>query len=144
MPRGSVKVPRIKYYGLFWISKPTYLALQATGLVLILAIMAVGTLGMVHSGQWFPQIIPPPDGVPVGWGFKQFIVGLFWLGLLTLALEGIETVVMLKKFAREEALERARQSNPETDRFNPQAAPADSDAVQAREGMHAQRPPHQP
>jgi hypothetical protein len=140
MARSSIKEPRVKYYGLFWISRSTYLAIQIPVLIIILAVMAFGLLGMIQAGQLFPQVIAPQGPMPDGWLWTQCVVGLFWVGLLTLALEGVETVVMLKKFAREEAVEHARQAASEAEPGRMPPVANASERLQARDGVHADPP----
>jgi hypothetical protein len=141
MPPSSIKEPRVKYYGLFWISRSTYLAIQIPVLILIVAVMAFGALGMIQAGQPLPQVIPPQGPMPDGWLWTQCVIGLFWIGLLTLALEGVETIVMLKKFAREEVAERARQSSLEANGTAPRTGRSEpSDRLQARDGLRTDPP----
>jgi hypothetical protein len=96
---------RVKYYGLFWLRRPTYLILQAIALILCLVMVIVGLLGVLSSGSVVPHL--PAKGHDDEL-IEQGLVVLFWVGLLTLAAEGTETYVMLRKFARAEAEQQAR------------------------------------
>ena len=99
---------RVKYYGLFWLKRPTYLVLQTIGLILCLAMVGVGLLGVLSSGSVVPHLPPPGHDDEL---ITQALVVLFWVGLLTLAAEGTETYVMLRKFARAEAEQQAKSAS---------------------------------
>ncbi len=97
---------RVKLYGLFSMTKPTYLMIQCVVLVLLLVMMAVGIGTMIWAGAILPRL--PPQGGDASPDFDMLVQALgllFWIGLLTLSGECIETYVVLRKFAR------ARPSN---------------------------------
>jgi hypothetical protein len=96
---------RVKYYGLFWLRRPTYLVLQTIALIGCLTMMGAGLLGMAWSGSVLPHLPPPGHDDEI---ITQALVLLFWVGLLALVAEGTETYVMLRKFARAEAEQQAK------------------------------------
>jgi hypothetical protein len=123
MAPADVKPVRVKVYGLLPMTKPTYVVIQVIGLCVVTGLMAVGVAAMIPAGQWFPRFGPPPAHAPADWSLLQLLISLFWLGLLTLLLEGIETLVVLKKFARAEALARAGQGSADTAPASPPSFP---------------------
>jgi hypothetical protein len=90
---------RIKYYGMLWLTRPTYLVLQSITLFLCAASMAIGLLAVLLTGTLLPHRPPVLTDV---------LILLFWVGLLAFPLESIEMYVMLRKFARAEAEQQAR------------------------------------
>jgi hypothetical protein len=90
---------RIKYYGLFWLSRQTYVVLQSIVLFLCVAFVAIGFLAVLLTGSLLPH--RPPV-------LADVLLGMFWIGLVAFPLEAIEMVVMLRKFARAESEHRAR------------------------------------
>ncbi len=96
---------RIKYYGILWLTRSTYLLLQSIALFLCVVLMAVGFLAMLLTGAAWPHLPAPGDEADF---LKQFLVLLFWAGLLGLLAESAEMYVMLRKFARAEAEQQAR------------------------------------
>jgi hypothetical protein len=122
MPPPTVKLTRVKIYGFFSMTKRTYLIIESVGFAIIFAVMAAGAVAMVNAGQWLPSFDPGPRGAEPEWVFRQFLIGLFWLGLLVAVLEGVEALVVLRMFARAEALDRARQADLDTTPFAPRPA----------------------
>jgi TRAP-type mannitol/chloroaromatic compound transport system permease small subunit len=93
---------RVKYYGLLALTRRQYLFCQAVLLVLFLIVMVV------------MLALPMPDALreAARTDFKAGLIkflwdNFLWIGLVVLVLEGIETVIMLQKFARQEAGQRA-------------------------------------
>ena len=83
---------RLKYYGMFYISKPTYVRIQAVVLVL-------SVLLLVASLLWRPT----------GTLANNLLFGnLPWVVLLILVLEIAEAAIMLQKFAAAETRQRAK------------------------------------
>jgi hypothetical protein len=124
---------RVRLYGLFWMTKRTYLTIQAVGLVVLLGLLVAGGVAMVTSGRWLPDL-------GEGLSLSAFLIAFFWLSLLTLFLEAVETTVVLKKFAREEALDRAKYSAHDTQPFAPRHAATDPQAVQPPPGVQPPQP----
>lgn len=122
---------RVKYYGLFWISRGTYLALQFLVFLICVAMMVVGLSVMLRTGVYVPHL---PDFRVEDDLIYQILLLLFWAGLLILIAEGLETIVMLRKFARAEAAQKAQLG--EADTVEPAPAAPSSTAVQL--------PPNQP
>jgi hypothetical protein len=97
---------RIKYYGLFWLTQRTYLKLQFIALLICIALMVIGLAVMWRTGQILPHV---PDPRVEDDFFLQGMILLFWAGLLGLIAESIETIMVLRKFARA----RAEQQIPD-------------------------------
>lgn len=109
---------RVKYYGLFWMRRPTYLVLQTIALILCVGMVVVGLLGVLSSGSVVPHLPAKGQEEEI---IGQALVVLFWVGLLTLAAEGTETYVMLRKFARAEAEQQDRAASVNTGQAAPQS-----------------------
>jgi hypothetical protein len=122
---------RVKYLGLFWISRGTYLALQFIVFLICIAMMIVGLSVMLRTGVFVPHL--PAMNVEDDLIY-QILLTLFWAGLLILIAEGLETIVMMRKFARAAAAQRARLAEVQT--IEPAPAAPSSTAVQL--------PPNQP
>ena len=121
---------RVKYLSLFWISRGTYLALQFIIFLICIAMMVVGLSVMLRTGVYVPHW--------PAWNVEddliyQILLALFWAGLLILILEAIETIVMMRKFARAEAVQKAKL---ELEAVEPAPVAPSSTAVQL--------PPSQP
>ncbi|HEY7327205.1 MAG TPA: hypothetical protein VH592_06190 [Gemmataceae bacterium] len=116
---------RVKYYGLFWISRGTYLAVQFLVFLICVAMMVVGLSVMLRTGVYVPHV---PDFKVEDDLVYQALLVLFWAGLLILIVEGLETIVMLRKFARAEAARKAQSGEAET--VEPPPASPGSTAVQ--------------
>jgi hypothetical protein len=91
---------RLRFCGL-WLSRRGYLALQAL-LMFILAIL-IGVL--------YRLAIKTPQTGALPWQIvvKQIVQNLPWIVPLVLVLDGIEVLLVLRRFADKEALERKRQ-----------------------------------
>jgi TRAP-type C4-dicarboxylate transport system permease small subunit len=121
---------RVKYLGLLPITRRTYLVLQFIGLLICMAMMVVGLSVMLRMGVYFPHV--PAADVQDDFVY-QALLSLFWLGLLIVVLKGLETIVMLRKFARAAAERKARLAAIEA--IEPVPAPPNSTAVRS----HAER-----
>jgi hypothetical protein len=96
-----MSAPKVKVYGLFWMTRKTYLTIQITGLVIVLAIMAV-------IASWHPPEAPPGEHLPpVVAAIVFFLDYLPWITFGVLLLVGIETWIILAKFKRLEAQQKA-------------------------------------
>lgn len=102
---------RVKYYGLLWITRRTYLTLQFIALLICIASMVVGLSVMLRTGVYFPHW--PAMNVEDD-RIYQLLLLLFWAGLFALIGESIETIVMLRKFARAEAEQKAKLESLDT------------------------------
>lgn len=102
---------RVKYYGLFWITRPTYVVLQSIALILCLVLVAVGLAGILWTGTVLPH---RPTTGNEGEVIAQWLALVFWVGLLGLIAESMELYVMLRKFARAEAEQQTRLAIPDT------------------------------
>ncbi|HTU91374.1 MAG TPA: hypothetical protein VMF69_14935 [Gemmataceae bacterium] len=89
---------RIKYWGLMWITRPTYVVLQSLAIGLCAVCLAIGFLAVLLAGTVVPQ------GADL---FLDIGLLLFWIGFLAFPLECIEMYIMLRKFARAEAEQQA-------------------------------------
>ncbi len=88
---------RVKVYGLFPMTRSTYLTIQGAGFVLVMA--AVGVI------YYWPQPILTPNPTPM----QRTILFLHdWfpaIALLILVLEALETFFVLRRFAVKQAQE---------------------------------------
>ena len=114
---------RVKVYGLFGMTRRTYLVCQALTLV-------VGLAALAFAMSWRPVAVSLPTDR------QRFFLTLFqlfpWLVLLILLLGALETWLVLRQFARKQA-EADRASSP------PLAAPG-----AAAEAPPAHLPPNLP
>ena len=92
---------RIKVYGLVNMTKKTYLRIQGFGLVILLSLMAGGAAVMKLNGTWRPKF-PPTD-------LYSGLILCFWVCLVTVLFEVVETTLVLRKFAHAERRQRAEQ-----------------------------------
>jgi len=93
---------KVKVYGLLPMSKSGYLTVQAVGLVVLLALVFVLFFYVRRP------VIPRADQVSLTVRLSIWLVDVLpWLVLGVVPLEGLETWLVLKKFAREEAKQRA-------------------------------------
>ena len=90
---------RVKYYGLFRMSRSTYVVIQSIVLVLCILFILVGLFKVLLTGSFLPH--RPPI-------LADVLLVMFWVGLLAFPLESIELFVMLRKFARAEQEQQAR------------------------------------
>jgi|SRR5579875_2016681 len=97
---------RVKVYGLFSMTKRTYLTVQALGLMAFV-ILAFGA-------SFLPRPQAPPGGELPLWLYlcAQTLDNIPWLVLIVLLLEGIETWFVLRRFAQQESLQKA--TTPQT------------------------------
>jgi hypothetical protein len=102
---------RIKYYGMFWMTRRTYLFLQVIAFGLCLVMMVAGAFAMIGTRTFLPRFASPAGEPPIDLVW-QIVGSLFWIGLAVLMAEGVETIVVLRMFAAEEAQEKARRSLP--------------------------------
>jgi len=87
---------RIKLYGLKWVTRRSYLVRQ--GIVLVLG------SGIIAACWWYPR---PTLSSSLGIWLLGVLNLIPWLAGLLLVLYGLETVVVLRLFARKEAAPRA-------------------------------------
>jgi hypothetical protein len=86
---------RVKVYGLFTMRRRTYLVVQTIGLIVVLT--AIGL------GFFWPR---PTTALPLTPRQRLFLFlldALPWLGLFVLVAEALETVIILRRFARKAA-----------------------------------------
>lgn len=96
---------RIRYWGLLWLTRPTYLVIQSISLVLCVVMMAVGLAGILWSGIILPHWPASDNG---GELLASWLALVFWAGLLCLIAEIVEMCMMLRKFTRAEAEQRTK------------------------------------
>jgi hypothetical protein len=101
---------RIKLYGLFRMTRRTYLRVLVVELILVAGMMAAGLIAMIRAGQVFPELTHPSRAPVREWVWQQMFVALFWAGLLGLILQLFETVIVLKRFARAEPEQKPPQA----------------------------------
>jgi uncharacterized membrane protein YcjF (UPF0283 family) len=97
---------RVALYGLFRVTRRTYLAMQvatALGLVVLLTI-AILLQGDRKQLDAFPD--PPWQVAFLGWASRNLV----WVTLGLAALVVLETVIVLRRFASKEAERRASSS----------------------------------
>ena len=95
---------RIKYYGLIWMTRRGYLiSLTVAGLVALACFVIVAAMGRMPPPRslWEPVVRGP--------GFGVFVVNnLYRFLILCLIAQAIDTIVVLRKFAKKEAEQRAQ------------------------------------
>ena len=95
---------RIKYYGLVWMTKRSYLvttAVAGVGAALILGVAAAAGLLPPFRWPWEEPALP-------GTGFGPWFYNHLYLILgVLLLLEVVDIVTVLRKFARKEAEQKA-------------------------------------
>jgi hypothetical protein len=100
-----MKPVRIKYYGLFWMTRRTYLIVTLAAVVfalgaLLTVVVIVGDRMPPFSWPWGPV---PANLAP---GFRSWFYHHFWSILIVLCLlELVDILVTLRKFAEKEAEE---------------------------------------
>jgi len=101
-----VKPVRIKYYGLIWMTKQTYLILLAA-----FGGIACGALLIAYLADRLPPLGWPWVRKPLveGYGFMPFFINNFYFIILVcLVAQTIDTLMVLHKFAQKEAEQRAQ------------------------------------
>jgi hypothetical protein len=103
---------RIKYYGLFWITRRGYLLATLAAAVFAVAVFAVLLVALPERTgpyTWPPPFNAPwepvPSVLPPG-AFSLFYHYFWTLILLLLLAEILDIVVVLRKFAKKEAEQR--------------------------------------
>lgn len=131
MAESTITPVRVRIYGLFRMTRRTYLVLQSIVLSLATGCLIVGLLTVPGIGRWrFFEL--PPIPVPPGWWGQQALIGCFWVGALALPLELIELFVVLARFKRAEAAQRTSQPADVSPLVPPSAA---SQAIQQSPGV---------
>jgi|SRR5262245_57325242 len=95
---------RVKVYGLFSLTKRTYLVMQCVGLGLVVFLFALGVC-LPRPKPARGELLPPLAVVVI-----RLLDALPWLALWFLLAGAAETWIVLKKFARKEAEQRAAPS----------------------------------
>lgn len=103
-----------------WITQPTYVVLQSVAIILSFLLLAAGFFGILLAGT----VVPFRSGNFI----LDLLIIMFWGGLLALPTESVEMIVMLRKFTRVEAEQRARLAA--LDVAEPAPAAPSSTAVQ--------------
>ena len=86
---------RIRIYGLFPMTRRTYLRIQLIGLGVVSAMAAACASLLAITGRWLPRLYPPD---------LQSLVAIgFWACVAVVVYDAIETPLMLRKFDRAEA-----------------------------------------
>jgi hypothetical protein len=111
MPKAEKREPvRIRVYGLVSVSKRGYLTLVAIGLALLVVLLAVEAYLV---WLWAPAE-QGPAAVEVG-GWLLLLRNLHWLVLAAVILQGIEALIVLRRFARAEALHKVASQGKTTE-----------------------------
>src|SRR5438874_6186377 len=92
---------RVKVYGLFSLTKRTYLVLQGLGFALVVVVFTLG-LSLPRPKPARGEHLPP-----LAVAVLRLLDLLPWLALLFLLAGTTETWIVLKKFARKEAEQRS-------------------------------------
>jgi len=133
-----VKPVRIKYYGLFWMTKFAYfVALAAAASFALVLVVVAAALGVLPRLGW-PWVQTP---VMAGDGLAPWFVNHFYFILLLLGVaQVLDVVFVLRAFAAAEAEQSARLDALAAATFADDApSPEPRDAIQARDGV---RPPN--
>jgi hypothetical protein len=100
-----MKPVRIKYYGMFWMTKQTYFILLALFGGVAFCALLIGTLAGKLPPLGWPWVQKP---VMEGSGFVPLFANAFWfIILMCLVAQTIDTLLVLRKFAQKEAEQRA-------------------------------------
>lgn len=97
---------RVRIYGLVRVTRSTYLILQIVSVAMVTVLLA---LGMFLPRPALAERQRLPSRVRL---LAEFLDRLPWLALLLLVLVGLETLVVLKKFARAEQQARDGDRSP--------------------------------
>lgn len=122
---------RIKYYGMFWITRRGYLIATAlAGLFALVVWLIVWSLDLLPPWlwPWDPPPKLPPNTSPLQW------LGYHYSYLIVLGLvgEAIDVFVMMRKFAQKEAEQRAKMDELDLERFGDHPASPRSEKVKKR------------
>jgi hypothetical protein len=103
------KPNRIKLYGFLWLTKRGYLLLMGVGVAVLVGLVIAWLV--IHFPAELPKEAPPWTQMWFGvaklvWQFVP------WIALAAAVLEGIESYLVLRRFAREETLQRALAEPP--------------------------------
>ena len=92
---------RVKVYGLLPLTKRAYLVVQGIGLAVVVAAIVVGVC--------LPRPVPPPgEELPPFVATQVALLDFLpWLAVLFLIAGMVETCLVLGRFARKEAAQRA-------------------------------------
>jgi hypothetical protein len=101
---------RVKLYGLITLTRRGYLILLGLSVIFLLILLALSLWMRMQEGPW-----PADAGAaeearlsPMVMVARVFLSFLPWIVLVAAILQGIEAILVLRRFAREEALARAR------------------------------------
>ena len=114
---------RVKVYGLFALTKRRYVTVQVIGACVLLGLVAVWYSvpalrqaatdeGPRSAAQGAGERIPLSDPNPVLRGLRWLWEYLPWVVLATFLLEGVETLIVLRRFAHQEFLQRSQLPLP--------------------------------
>ena len=108
-----MKPVRIKYYGLIWMTRRTYLL---TTLILGLIVLIFFLLITVSGAARLPDFHWPWDPMPANAepGFQGWVTHYFWTIMVVFLLaEAVDILVTLRKFAEREAEEKLPDEDSE-------------------------------
>jgi uncharacterized oligopeptide transporter (OPT) family protein len=96
---------RIKLYGFLWLTKRGYILLMSVGVALLIGLLIAWVV------MPFPTRLPEeaPPGTAIWFWLWKLIP---WIALGAVALEGIESYLVLRRFAQEEKVQRALGEPP--------------------------------
>ena len=95
---------RIKLYGFLWLTKRGYILLMTVGVALLVGLL-IAWLVIPFPAE-LPREAPPNSQMWFGVG-KMVWKLLPWIALAGAVLEGIESYLVLRRFAQEEKVQRA-------------------------------------
>jgi hypothetical protein len=101
---------RVKLYGLITLTRRGYFILLGLSVVCLLILLVLSLWMRLREGPWQPNAGRMEDGQlsPMVMVVRVFLSFLPWIVLGAAILQGIEAILVLRRFAREEALARAR------------------------------------
>jgi hypothetical protein len=100
---------RIKVYGLFARTRRRYLIEAAVGGLLLLGALVAWWLGWPELEARLKRL-PPSRGVLMT---EAVLANAPWIVLAAAVLKSIELIAVLRRFTREETLQRARNPQPQ-------------------------------
>ena len=100
---------RIKLYGFLWLTKQGYYLLMSVGVALLVGLLIAWLV--IHFPAELPKDAPPQTQMWFGVA-KVVWQWVPWIALAAAVLEGIESYLVLRRFAQEEKVQRAQAEPP--------------------------------
>jgi uncharacterized oligopeptide transporter (OPT) family protein len=100
---------RIKLYGFLWLTKHGYYLLMSVGVALLVGLLIAWLV--IHFPAELPKEVTP--AAKMWFGVAKVVWTLVpWIALAGAVLEGIESYLVLRRFAQEEKVQRALAEPP--------------------------------